>query len=267
MVTLILRMLKDKWISLTVYTGAGIAFLWMYVAMFPSILEQSEQFQELLATYPEGFLKAFGLEELDFSTIEKFVGLEHFSIVWPLMLIFMMAGFASNSIAKEIENGTAEILLSRPVSRLKLFFSRYITGLVVLLIFSALSIFAVIPLCEFYSVTYHISHFFSMTILGFLFGWAIFSLAMLFSVLFSEKSKVAMFTGGTLIFMYVLNLISSLKESFGFLKWGSLFYYFDYNEALSNSTIAIESIAVFIGVAVITTIIAGWWFNKRDIAV
>ena len=250
-----------------VYSLFGIVFLWMFVAMFPSIQSQSQAFTEMIANYPEGFLKAFGISEVDMSTIEGFLSIEQFSIVWPIMAIFLMVSFAGISLSGAIEKGTMEIVLAKPVSRLKIFFGRYVAGLVILIVFTICSILAIIPLCKLYDVDYELGNIISITILGFLFAWAIFSMAMMFSAIFSEKSKTYMTAGGIMVIMYVLNLIASLKDNLADLKYASFFYYFDYTKALMDNSIDGLSYWVFGGTIVICTIIGVVWFWKRDIAV
>lgn len=267
MFTLFIRFLKDKWITTLVYSVAGIGFLWMYVAMFPALKEQASEFNDLLSSYPQGFLDAFGISDLSFNSIENFVGIEHFSIVWPLMVIFLMVGLASSSIAREIEKGTIELVLSRPISRLHIFFSRYFAGLAILLLFTLFSIFAIIPLAELHGVDYQLQNFVTIAIMGYLFAWAVYSISIMFSSFFSEKSKVSMAAGGLFILMYVLNLAANLKESLDVLKYGSFFYYFDYNQAIVKNTFSTEGIIVFLCVIVVCTSVALWRFNTRDIAV
>jgi ABC-2 type transport system permease protein len=239
----------------------------MYVAMFPSIQAQAANFDELMKNYPEALMKAFNLEELSFNTLEKFLAMEQFSFVWPLMVMFMLISLAGASIAKEIERGTMELLLSRPISRIKIFFSRYLAGLASLFAFTIFSIFAVVPLAKLHHLDYVFANHLTVAMLGFLFGWAIFSLAMMFSAMFSERGKVYMLTGGILLLMYVLNIVAALKENLDKLKYISFFHYFDTQQALVYNVIKEEAILVFAGVTIVCTICGALWFKKRDVAI
>lgn len=267
MLTIILRTLKDRKISLIIYLIAAVLFMWMYVAMFPSIQEQSEAFTTAFESLPDTFFEALGMEELDMSTIENFLAMEYFSMIWPIIVIFLVLAIAGAGLAGEIERGTAEILLSKPVSRINIFFAKYLVGLFSLLVFTVVSLFAVIPLSALHSVDYSLKNFISVAIISFLFGWAIFSVAMLFSAIFSEKSKVYMTTGGILLVMYALNIAAALKENLENLQYLSFFHYYKYNDALIRNDLDPTSILVFFGVAVVCTAAAAWWFKKRDIAI
>ena len=241
--------------------------MFMYVGIYPSIAERSDEINQLMENYPEEMLKAFNIETISFDKVENFLSIENYSIVWPLMVMFMMVSLASYSISKEIEKGTAEILLSKPISRLKIYFSRYLTGVIVLLVFTFVSVFSVIPLAEIYNVDYVIDNHIKIFILSFLFGWAIFSVSLMFSAMFSEKGRTYVASGGLLLLMYVMNVVASLKENLENLKYTSFFYYYDFNKAIIGNNIEVLSIYVFVGVAVVCTVIGAIWFNRRDIAV
>lgn len=250
-----------------VYCLAGIGLLWMYIALFPSIQKQSASFNELMKNYPEALMKAFGLESLNFASVENYLAMEQFSIIWPIMVIFLVVSLAGGAIAGEIEKGTAEIMLSKPVSRLKIFFGKYLAGIFTIAIFIVCSIFAVMPLAELHNIDYIFKNYVTLAIVSFLFGLAIFSLAMLFSAIFSEKSKVYMTAGGILILMYVLNIIASLKDNLKNLKYLSFFHYYDPDQALIKNIINNTGVLVFVIVIVVCTVLAVVWFKKRDVTV
>ena len=237
------------------------------MAMYPAISDQAEEFDKLMESYPEAMMKAFNIEELSFDTIERFLAMEQYSFVWPLMVMFLVISIAGSGIAKEIEKGTMEILLSRPVARWKIFFSRYLVGLFSLVLFAFCSIFSVIPFSEMHNVEYAMQNQVTMFILCILFGWAILSFAMMLSAMFSERGKVYMITGGMLVLMYVIQIVASLKESLENLKYVSVFYYFDASKAIVHNTIKEEAIWVFVGVIIVCTLAGVYWFNKRDVAV
>lgn len=267
MLNIFWRVIKDKKISIISYCLASMLFLWMYVAIYPSIAAFYEKMRGYLESFPQGVMKAFGIEVQAMGTFEGFLSAEQFGFVWPFMLIALLITLAGTGIAGEIEKGTMELLLSQPVSRLKIFFSKYLTALFVLLIFILASVVLVFPLARIYDISYHSEKFFKLGILGFIFGLAIFGLATLFSVIFSESGKAIFLPAGILIVMYVINIVSRLKESLDNLKYFSFFYYFNPTNALVHNKIDNLAWPVFLGSFVLTTILAALWFKKRDIAI
>ncbi|MCL5407099.1 MAG: ABC transporter permease [Patescibacteria group bacterium] len=259
------RAIKDRRIIILIYCLAGVAFLWMYIALFPAFKDQSASMEQLLKNYPESFLKAFNVDIKSFTTLEGYLATEQFSFMWPLLAIFMTVGFAAASFAGEIESGTIEILLAQPLSRARLFIGRYLAGLAMFIVFVFFSIFAALPISAIYHINFKAENFVMVAILAFLFGLAIYSIAMFLSALFSDKGKVFFITGGLLVVMYVLNILSALKENLADLKYLSFFYYFNPNKALIYKEIDSWSYVVFLGLAFIFTILGLIIFRKRDI--
>jgi len=269
MFSLIWRTIKDRKISLIAYSLGAVIFMEMYVAMFPMFAEMQEEFDKLLQAYPKEIFQALGMEPAQFTMakLESFISVEHFSLVWPIVVIILVIAFGGAQIAGEIEKGTIETILAQPISRLKIFFGKYLAGVVSIIAFCAVSIFAVIPLAAIHGIDYKLENFWTMSILGFLFALAIFSLSMLASSIFSEKGKSNFTVGGIIIFMYVMNVISGFKENLKDLKYLSFFNYYDFSAAMLNNKIDSLTIWVFLGVSVVATILGAIWFIRRDVAV
>lgn len=264
--TIFWRTIKDRRTLLLIYTLSSIALLWMYIALFPAFKDQAKNLEELMKSYPESFLKAFNFDINAFSTIEGFLSTEQYSFVWPLMLIFMMVGFAGFSLAGEVEKGTVELLLSQPISRAKVFLSRYLAGLSMLAVFVFFSIFSTIPISQAYDINVMSETFLSGAILAFIFGLAIYSIGMFFSAIFSDKGKVFFISGVILIVMYVLNILASIKESLSDLRYASFFYYFNPTKALVYNEIDQWAYLVFLGTAFVLTILGLIIFSRKNIA-
>ncbi|MCL5795822.1 MAG: hypothetical protein M1338_05725, partial [Patescibacteria group bacterium] len=130
-----------------------------------------------------------------------------------------------------------------------------------------LSVFSLPLLLKAYNISYNMISFEKMAILGFLFGWAIFSFSILFSVIFSDKGKVFFISSGIIVTMYVLNILASLKENLSTLKYYSFFHYFNPNDALIYHKIDHWAYWMFGGVAIVCTILAAIWFSRRNVAV
>lgn len=267
MFTLFWRTIKDKKWMIIIYSLAGILFLWLYIALFPSISKSFGQLESYFATVPKGFLKAFGFDPNTFVTFEGYIGSEQFSFVWPIMAIALTISLAGNAIASEIEKGTVEALLAQPLSRLKIFFAKYLAGVFALAIFTLVSVGSTFPLAKVYDITIKSENFFKIGGLGFVFGLAVFSIAMLFSVIFSEKGKANFVPAGILVLMYVLNILSGIKESLDKLKYASFFHYFNPSRVLVYGEIEKYSWTIFLSVFAVATLMAAIWFEKRDIAV
>lgn len=263
-----LRILKDKRNAFIAYCLGAIATVEMYIALFPAIRDQAEQLNKLLEAYPKGFMEAFGFTSTEalFSKLESYMSTEYFSFFWPIMVITMMIAFANLMVVTEVEKGTIELSLAQPISRIKLFFTRYLAGAVYFLAFDIVSIFVMIPLAKMHGISYQTENYFTILGVSFLFGLVVFSIAIFFSAIFNERGRAIAFTTAILLAMYVINIVSTLKDSLKDLRYTSIFYYFSPSTVFGQNKIIEWSVPVFLGVIVVFTLAAAFWFNRRDIA-
>jgi ABC-2 type transport system permease protein len=268
MKSIILRSLHDKKFQLLIIIGSAIGFLEMYIALFPALQKQASQMAKLLKDYPDSFLKAFNIDKsgLTFEKLGQYLAMEQFNFVWPILAIVLAIGFANYAFAGEKERGTIELLLSQPISRIKLFVSRYTAGLISILVFGLFSILVIIPLAKLHGISVQTNGVFMLLVISFLFAWAIYGIAFLVSVIFSEKSKATFAVGGILILSYVLNIVANLKDSLHLLKYFSVFYYYNPSMAIDKAQIINGSWLVFLGIIIVTFCAGLFWFNKQDIA-
>ncbi len=255
-----------RW-TIIIYCLIALGFVWMYMAIFPSFAKESAKFNELVASYPKALLEAFNIKEMSIGTLEGFLSTEHFSFVWPIMAILLVVSMSGRALAGEIERGTIALLLALPLPRLKIFASKYIAGLLALLAFCATSILSIIPLAIAMNISINSSHVWLTFVYGFLFGWVVFSAGMMLSSLAKERSTVYITLGGSLLIMYVMNLISGLVSSLEKLQYGSIFYYFVPSETLINGKINSVSVLVMILTILIFSCIGAVAFKRRDISV
>lgn len=269
MLAFAVRMFRDKFKSFAIYSLSSVAFLEMYIALFPTIRQSATQFDQMLKTMPQELFKAMNMDPntLSFATLEAYLSTEYMSFLWPILAIIFAISIANYISVGEVDKGTMETLASLPANRTRIFIERYMTGLLILAGFCAVSFFGAIPLAEFHGAEYIIGNFLTASVGSFLFVWAVYSLATLSSVIFSEKSTATMISSGILILMYVLSIISGLKESLQNLQYISFFHYFNGSDLLIKNVYTEYSLLAFGGFAIVATLGALFWFNRRDFSV
>lgn len=266
MKTLFWRTLKDKKLTLLIYTVIAALLVIVYVGLYPSFQDKMKELEKVAEAYPEELLKAFGMEEgLNFSKLENYLATEQYSFTWPILVVALMISWGGAAIAGEIEKGTVELLLAQPISRLKIFIGKYLSGLAGLAIFTLVSVFVAIPSAMMYGIDYQAANYVMVAVAGFLFGWTVLSLAFLFSALFSDKGKAYFLSAGVVVISYVINIIANIKDNLGDLGYLSFFHYFDANAALIRNEIDSLTYLVLIGTAVVFAVLAAWRFVRRDI--
>lgn len=264
---IIMKELKQRHLALMAYTVAALGFIWLYISLFPYLQSQAQGYAKMLDSLPRPLMDAFGFEDTFFSNVQAYMASEMFSLIWPLLSIFMLTSTAATNISGEIEKATIGTLLAQPISRAKLFFAKYLSGITALIIFTFVTIVSCLPISAAYGVDFMASRFLLFTVAALLFGLAVYSFAFMVSAMRSEKSQVYFTTGGLLFFMYVCNIIGGLKPGLSGLKYASVFHYFSPPDALVRGSISGLSIAILLGSSILFTVIGLAIFKKRDISI
>ncbi len=262
-------MLRDKYKSLIAYILGSVVFLEMYIALFPSIAEQSEELNKMMTAFPPEFFKAFNIDpaSMTFGSLEPYLSSEYMSFLWPILAIIFAISLANYISVREIDSGTVEVIASLPVKRERIFIERYLTGALLLLIFSFASMLLAIPLAKMHGIDFLWQNYVTSAVGSFFLAWAVYSLALLFSTLASEKGKATALASATLLLMYVINIVASLKSELSDLKYLSFFNYFNGSELLAKNTFPEYSLLALGGFAIIASAVALMWYRRRDLSV
>jgi ABC-2 type transport system permease protein len=264
---IIKRFIHDRRTSLIVYCVAALAFALMYTSLFPSLRSQMSSYDELMKAFPKGFLDAMGIEQLNIGNFESYFSAEYLSMVWPILAVIFSISYAGKALAGGIETGAVGLELAQPVSRLNLYFSKYIAGLVCLTLFTIVTILGVIPMAWLFDASVVVANWLKLTGVAWLFATTVYSLAFSASSFLQDRSRVYGLVAGGLLLMYVARVIAGLQEKVDWLRLGSFFYYYDGPGILAKGAVMRNGLIVFAVVSVASTLLGAWWWNRRDISV
>jgi ABC-2 type transport system permease protein len=257
---------RNNRVSWLIYSLVGLIFLVLYVPIFPSIQQQQDTLNKVYSSLPKGILEAFNITQTS-ATLMGFLTSKHFAFVWILMVIFLMLSFAGGAIAKEVDKLTMGLLLSLPISRLRIYITRLIAGVFGLVVFIALTELITWPIAKIFNYACPWIDVFNVGLLGFLFGLAVLGIAMMFSALTSDSGKVYGLAGGLLLVMYVINIASQLKDQLDKLKYVSIFHYYIPGDVIDGGHLDHTSLLVLGGTAIVSTVIGAIIFTRRDVSV
>jgi beta-exotoxin I transport system permease protein len=134
-ITLTLRTMRDRWRS-TFGWGLGLALIGVVqLAVYPSVAKSSESMQAFVNEWPEAFREAFGLDA--YATGAGFLNAEMFSMMIPLVLIAVATSGAAAATAGEEDRGTADLLLSLPISRGRVVYAKVLATVAAVLLVAA----------------------------------------------------------------------------------------------------------------------------------
>src|SRR3989344_6651071 len=108
-----------------IYWGIGVFSLnFINIIFYPSIKEQQD-FNKLFEEAPEALTQLFLGEVRDLTSPEGYLNGQIFIFMGPIIFILFCAIIGSN-LVKEEENGTLELLLANPISRVGTALQKYV---------------------------------------------------------------------------------------------------------------------------------------------
>ncbi len=263
---LVSQAVKSKRVLWATYSAIGLGFLFLYVSVFPSIQSQSVDYNKIFASLPKGLILALNITN-ETPTLMGYLSSKHFGLIWLFMIVLVVISYGSFVIAKEIETRTMGFLLSQPINRIKLYFARFGAGAIGLAVFVVFSEIVVWPMAKIFNYSIDGTGVLLVGVAGFLFGLSVLGLSFMISALSSSAARVSAWSGLVMLAMYAIYITSSLVSSLDNLKYLSLFHYIAPGDIVTNNSISLSSIVVFIVFSAITAIIGAVIFQKRQIQV
>ena len=221
--TILKHELRQGKLSFLIWTGSIGFLLAVCVFLFPEMKGEMDEVSEMFASMGS-FTAAFGMDRLNFGTLVGYYAIECGNIL-GLGGAFYAALCAVGILSKEEKDRTAEFLLTRPVSRVRIITEKLLAVLLQIaamnLILYALSVGSMaavgeeIPWKELNLL--HLAYFLLQAELaGLCFGISAF--------LRKGSAGVGL---GIAAMMYFLNLIANITEAAEFLKYITPFGYCD----------------------------------------
>jgi ABC-2 type transport system permease protein len=116
----------------TMWWAVGSAAIIAWVSLVYPVLRDSDEMIGFIDDLPSGMLAVFGIDPATFLTGAGFLQAQFFSLFGPLMIIGLGISLAVSATAKEEKEGTMDMLLSLPLSRVSLIVQK--TAMVVALV-------------------------------------------------------------------------------------------------------------------------------------
>ncbi len=215
-------------------------------------------------------LRALSRARPELIAISGLAGYLSLGFTHPLYLVLACAtiiGFAARSLAGEMERGTIQLALSRPISRSRVYGAR-VVGLGVIAVALAL----VGPLGMVLGIWYArpegeivYRHFLPVIAGGALLFWAIGGLALLASAAASTSGRVRAWAISGLIASYFVDYFAGI---WGFLRpfqFLSVFDYYDPSQALVNGLLPWSDAATLAVVGLVGVLAGQAVFARRDL--
>lgn len=131
------QLLRERRRSLLAWI-VGVAILMVLMgAVYPSVRDSGDVFEDYLEQLPDAFVEAFGLAGASISSPEGYLVSQLYSNMYVIILLVLGLGWAAWSIAGSEAEGTLEMLLTNPVRRVAVALGRVLGIAVALFVVNA----------------------------------------------------------------------------------------------------------------------------------
>jgi ABC-2 type transport system permease protein len=215
-------------------------------------------------------LRAFARTRPEFMAMSSVAGYLSLGFTHPLYLVLACSaviGFAARSLAGEMDRGTIQIALSRPVSRGNLYVSRILGVLVISALVALAGPFGMIAgwVAASPSGGLPLGNFVPLGVNTFALCWAVGGLALLGSAAASAAGRVLGWSLGVFIVMYFVDYFATIWRIVEPFQPLSLFSYFDPAEALVRGTWPWADMAILFAVGAAAALLGYVVFRRRDL--
>ena len=131
------QMLRERRRSLVGWS-IGVAILMVLMAaVYPSVRDSGDVFEDYMEQLPEAFVEAFGLAGASISSPEGYLVSQLYSNMYVIILLVLGLGWAAWAIAGSEAEGTLEMVLANPVRRVAVALGRVLGIAVALFVVNA----------------------------------------------------------------------------------------------------------------------------------
>lgn len=254
---------QRRW-SLLWWNIGVFAFMFINLIFYPSFKDQAEQLQKSFQDMPDSSLQFIG-GSTDFFSPVGYLNSQIYFIMLPLLLGILAIGLGTSLIAKEENDTTIDLLLTRPISRSKLLFSKAVAGIIILSITTLTSLLTVLLVTKYVDLEVQPSKILLTTISCFLMSLSFGAVAFLLSS--TGKARVAS-VGVATLFSLGGYIISSLSSTVHWLQNPAKvfpFHYYRPAEILEHGD-KLSYLLFFVVIIIICALLSWFSFKDRDIS-
>lgn len=263
MISLYIKTWWDHWRTLLAWALTLVLLVSIQMSIYPSITENKDAIQGFLESYPEAIRKIFRMQ--DYTSGPGFLSTELYSMMVPLVLIAVGSTWGASATAEEEDEGTADLLLTLPISRTRIMVSKISATVTVIMAMASLAMANVLVLRDWVNMQIDGSKLLAASVSSFALAYFFTGIAFLVGAFSRRKgSAIGVVTGVALIALLIYSL-SALVDNFDFIspynpmEWGLA------GQPLFNGLDIAGSAKLFIG-GLILMVAAILKFNSKDIS-
>lgn len=243
--------------------GIGLLIVF-FLSIFQSFSEQAALLNEMLAKFPPQLLAAFGMGNMDLSSM---LGYFAFLVTFiQLCLAIQAANYGFGLVSVEETELTADFLLSKPVSRWQVMNSKLLAALTSLLLTDLVVwVWSFICIQAFHGIhPYHTPTLLLLFASLFIFQLFFLGLGLAISLLVRRVRSVTPYALGLAFGAYMLNAFGRIFGQVD-LELITPFKHFDPILIVKNAAYDTPLVLVNVGITIVSVVLGYWLYIRRDI--
>lgn len=258
---ILIHELRRNRLSLVVWTAVISFMLAVCVMIYPEMAGQMDQMSAMFADMGS-FTAAFGMDQLNFGEFMGYFGVECGNVL-GLGGAFFAAILGISALAKEEKDGTAEFLLTHPVSRSRVITEKLLSVFAQILILNvavaAVTVVAILTIGEKPDWQALALVLLAYLILQLELG------ALTFGISAFLRSGALGIGLGVAIMAYFMNIVSNLTEEAELLKYITPFGYAESGYIINEKSLDLPYLVVGLGLTAAGIAAAYIRYSKKDI--
>lgn len=256
--------LRTNFSSFAIWNVAIFGTLLLMMIFYPSIAADSENFIELINSYPDSFQEMIGFTPEMFTTV---VGYFTVASLYAFIVGGIMAMiFGMNIFAKENRLKTLDFLLTKPATRFEIITAKFLSAGLYLVITNVIFMISAQVLCEVFSEqAFSNKELFFITLGMTVVQLFFFGFGMFISSAFHVSKSVISVALGSVFGFAILSMFSGVVDK-DYFRYVTPFQAIDPNYVMANAGIEPKFIVYYIVLFAICTIVSYVIFIKKDVA-
>lgn len=261
---MIKKELKSNYKGLLIWSFVIVGLFLMVFLIYPTIIDRMDPklMQGYMDLLPKEMLKAMNFDLVD--VMSAFGWFKSEGIIMILLIGGIYASILGGGILLNEENdGTINFLLSKPISREKIFYNKLISGFILLTLF-------VIVTFVFIFWGYFLSAPFDAKLLTIIYLnialvlYLIYFISILISTFFRKNKIMTSISIGMVFFFYIIYVVGGLSEDFTWLSNLSIFSLIPVRKIIQDQSLDILRIFICFALSFLMILIAGHRFKEKE---
>ncbi|HEX6844412.1 MAG TPA: ABC transporter permease subunit [Actinomycetota bacterium] len=234
----------------------------MYTAFYPSIRDSAGDLQAYMDRMPEAFRELFGT---DFASPAGYLRSQLFGELGLILFLVVAIGAGARAIAGEEENRTLDALLSTPVRRREVLWSKAIAMVGLMVVLSVIGFVSVLVIGPVFDLRVGTADLAGASLMLALLSIAFGAIAFAIGAATGRRGSAIAVTAGLAVLMYIVNALGVTVDALEPVRPLSLFRWYTSPPLLSGE-LPLANVAVLALVAAVAFVLAQLAFDRRDLA-